>query len=202
MLCSRHPVRCGGSHGREISLHVAQGWQGREDRPEKHGLQRRTRAARLSRHAADPPLRGKGRPALRHGLHRRLLPPLYRPGGRRRGHADGPEGGRPGHHLLPRPWPHAGLRHGPQGRHGRTDRAPRRLLQGQGRLDAHVQPREAILRRPRHRRRAGAARAQGSPSPTSIAATTMSRSPISATARPTRARSTRPSTWPRSGSCR
>ena len=76
------------------------------------------------------------------------------------------------------------------------------LLQGQGRLHAHVQPREAVLRRPRHRRRAGAARAQGLPSPTSIAAMTMSRSPISATARPTRARSTRPSTWPRSGSCR
>ena len=46
---------------------------------------------------------------------------------------------RPGHHRLSRPWPHAGLRHGSQGRHGRADRAPRRLLQGQGRLDAHVQ---------------------------------------------------------------
>ena len=36
------------------------------------------------------------------------------------------------HHLLPRPWPHAGLRHGPQGRHGRTDRTPRRPIQGKG----------------------------------------------------------------------
>ena len=36
----------------------------------------------------------------------------------------------------------------------------------------------------------------------SIAATTPSRSPISATARPTRARSTRASTWPSSGTCR
>ena len=38
-----------------------------------------------------------------------------------------------------------------------TGRAPR-LFQGQGRLDAHVQRREGLLRRPRHRRRAGAAR--------------------------------------------
>ena len=30
--------------------------------------------------------------------------------------------GRPGHHRLSRPRPHAGLRHGPQGRHGRADR--------------------------------------------------------------------------------
>ncbi len=34
----------------------------------------------------------------------------------------------------------------------------RRLFQGQGRLDAHVQRREELLRRPWHRRRAGAAR--------------------------------------------
>ena len=33
-----------------------------------------------------------------------------------------------------------------------------RLFQGQGRLDAHVQRREEVLRRPRHRRRAGPAR--------------------------------------------
>ena len=32
----------------------------------------------LPRHAADPPLRGEGGPALRHGADRRLLPPLYR----------------------------------------------------------------------------------------------------------------------------
>ena len=35
------------------------------------------------------------------------------------------QAGRPGHHRLPRPRPHAGLRHGPEGRHGRADR-PRR----------------------------------------------------------------------------
>ena len=32
------------------------------------------------------------------------------------------EAGRPGHHRLSRPRPHAGLRHGPQGRDGRADR--------------------------------------------------------------------------------
>ena len=68
------------------------------------------------------------------------------------------ERGRPGDHRLSRPRPHAGLRHGPQGRHGRADRPPRRLFQGQGRLHAHVLQGEGFLRRPRHRRRAGAAR--------------------------------------------
>ena len=68
------------------------------------------------------------------------------------------EDGRPGHHRLSRSRPHAGLRHGPQGRDGRTDRTPRRLFQGQGRLDAHVLRREGLLRRPRHCRRAGLAR--------------------------------------------
>ena len=107
---------------------------------------------------ADPPLRGKGRPDVRHGPDRRLLPPLYRPGSRRRRHADGAEAGRPGHHRLPRPRPHAGLRHGPERRDGRADRPPQRLFPGQGRLDAHVLRREGLLRRPRHRRRPGAAR--------------------------------------------
>ena len=46
--------------------------------------------------------------------------------------------GRPGHHRLSRPRPHAGLRHGPEGRDGRAHRTPRRPVQGQGRLDAHV----------------------------------------------------------------
>ena len=74
------------------------------------------------------------------------------------GHAGLPGAGRPGHHLLPRPRPHAGHRHGGARRDGGADRALGRLLQGQGRLDAHVQPREGLLRRPRHRRRAGGAR--------------------------------------------
>ena len=121
-------------------------------------IQQGAGARRLPRDAADPPLRGKGRPDVRHGPDRRLLPPLYRPGGGRRRHADGAQGRRPGHHRLPRSRPHAGLRHGPEGRHGRADRPPRRLFQGQGRLDAHVLRREGLLRRPRHRRRAGAAR--------------------------------------------
>ena len=112
----------------------------------------------LSRDAADPPLRGEGRPALRHGPDRRLLPSLYRPGSRRRRNADGAERRRPGHHRLSRSRPHARLRHGPQRRHGRTHRTPRRLFQGQGRLDAHVLHGEEFLRRTRHRRRAGLAR--------------------------------------------
>ena len=113
---------------------------------------------RLPRHAADPPVRGEGRPDVRHGTDRRLLPPLYRPGGGGRRHADDAQARRPGDHRLSRPRPHAGLRHGRQGRHGRADRPPRRLFQGQRRLDAHVLRREGFLRRTRHRRRAGAAR--------------------------------------------
>ena len=162
----------------------------------------RSRNSGLPRHAADPPVRGEGRPDVRHGPDRRLLPPLYRPGSGRRRHADGAQGRRRGHHRLPRPRPHAGLRHGPQGRDGGTDRPARRLFQGQGRLDAHV----LASRRASSAATASSAprsrSAPGSPSPTSIAATTTSRSPISATAPPTRGRSTRASTWRSSGSCR
>ena len=61
-------------------------------------------------------------------------------------------------HRLPRPWPHAGLQHGPAPGHGRADRAQHRLLQGQGRLDAHVRPLGRLLWRPRHRRRPDPAR--------------------------------------------
>ena len=93
-------------------------------------------------------------------------------------------------------------RHGRQGRDGGTDRAPRRLFQGQGRLHAHVQQGEEFLRRPRHRRRPGARSAPGSLSPTATAAMTSSAWPISATAPPTRARSMRASTWRSCGSCR
>ena len=113
---------------------------------------------RLPRHAADPPLRGEGRPDVRHGPDRRLLPPLHRPGGRGGRHADGAQRGRRHHHRLPRPRPHAGRRHGRQGRDGGADRPRPRLFQGQGRLDAHVLRREGLLRRPWHRRGAGAAR--------------------------------------------
>ena len=159
-------------------------------------------AALLSRDAADPPLRGARGPALRHGADRRLLPPLHRPGSHRGRRAGGQAAGRPGHHRLPRPRPHAGRRHGPEGGHGRADRPRRRLVQGQGRLDAHV-------RRPRPA--STAATASSAPRSRSAPAWRFanryrgdgrSPSPTSATARPTRARSTRASTWPSSGSCR
>ncbi len=45
----------------------------------------------------------------------------------------------------------------PKGGDGRTDGSRHRLLPRQGRLHAHVQQGEALLRRPWHRRRAGAA---------------------------------------------
>ena len=115
------------------------------------------RAARiLPADAADPPLRGARRPALRARPDRRLLPSLYRPGGGRGRAAVGARAGQgQRHHRLSRPRPHARLRHRSQGDHGRADRPRRRHLQGQGRLDAHVQRRAQILRRPRHRRRPG-----------------------------------------------
>ena len=152
-------------------------------------------SALLPRDAADPPLRGEGGPALRHGADRRLLPPLHRPGGgRRRPRGDG-QGRRPARHLLSRPRPHARLRHGPQGRDGRADRPLGRLFDAARAARCTCSPR----RRTSTAATASSARkcrsAPASPSPTSTAATTTSASPISATARRTRARSTRPSTW-------
>jgi len=112
----------------------------------------------LPQHAAHPALRGEGRPDVRHGPHRRLLPSLYRPGSGGGGHAGGARAGRRGDHELSRPRPHARDGHGPEGRARRAHRPARRLFQGQGRLDAHVQPREEFLRRPRYRGRPGADR--------------------------------------------
>ena len=142
-------------------------------------------------------------PALRHGADRRLLPSLYRPGSGRRRHAGGAAGGRQRHHLLSRPRPHAGLRHGPQGRHGRADRP---------RAAAIPRARAARCTCSAARRTSTAATASSaprcrsapaSPSPTSYRERRQRlRSPISATARSTRARSTRASTWRRCGSCR
>ncbi len=51
---------------------------------------------------------------------------------------------RRGHHLLSRSRPHAGLRHGPEGGDGGTDRPARGLLARQGRLHAYVQPAKRI----------------------------------------------------------
>ena len=111
--------------------------------------------SRLSRYVAHPPLRGESRAALRHGAHRGLLSPLYRPGGRRHRHAAGDQARRRGHHGIPRSRPHAGVRDGSEGSDGGVDRPARRLFQGQGRLDAHVFGGEGILRRAWHRRRPG-----------------------------------------------
>ena len=85
-------------------------------------------SAVLPRDAADPPLRGAGRPALRHGPDRRLLPPLHRPGSRRRRHAGGVNSratrSSPPIATTATCWP----RHGPEGRDGRADRPRRRLF--------------------------------------------------------------------------
>ena len=99
----------------------------------------------------DPPFRGEGGSALRHGTDRRILPSLYRPGSGRGRHAGRAAPGRSGHHHLSRSRPHARLRHGPGRCDGRAHRTRHGLLEGQGRLDAHVQPREELLRRSRHR---------------------------------------------------
>ena len=115
-------------------------------------------ASRVPRHAAAPPLRGEGQPALRHGAHWRLLPPLYRAGGGGHRHPVRARAGRFGHHRLSLPRPHADRGRAAQGGHGGAYRARRRLLQGQGRLDAPVRARARLLWRPRHRRRPGAAR--------------------------------------------
>ena len=76
---------------------------------------------------------------------------------------------------------------------GRSDR----LLEGQGRLDAHVRPRAGLLRRPRHRRRPGPARHRPRLRPQVPGGWRRLRLPTWATARSTRARSTRASTWRR-----
>ena len=114
--------------------------QGRRQGARQRPARRRGTARLLSRDAADPPLRGEGGPALRHGPDRRLLPPLHRPGGGRGRHPARAQARRQRDHRLPRPWPHAGVRHGPAPGHGRADRPHRRLFEGQGRLDAHVRP--------------------------------------------------------------
>jgi pyruvate dehydrogenase E1 component alpha subunit len=112
----------------------------------------------LSRDAADPPLRGKGRPAVRHGPDRRLLPPLHRPGSGRRRHADGGEEGdqlitsyRDHGHMLACGMDPKGVMAELTGRRGG-------LSKGKGGSMHMFSKREAFLRRPRHRRRAGAAR--------------------------------------------
>ena len=106
-------------------------------------------------------------------------------------------------HLHP-PRPRALHRQGrrPDPDDGRAAGQGDRLLPRPRRLDAHRRRRHRQPRRQRHRRRA-ASRSPPVPRwPTSCAARTASSPASSATAPPTRAPSTRRSTWPRSGSCR
>ena len=175
---------------------------GRRQSPPGRLCRRGRRHFDLSRHAADPPLRGEGGPAVRHGPDRRLLPPLYRAGGGRgRDEARGARD-RPVHRVLSSPRPSARLRRRSARGHGGNDRAARRLFRRQGRLDAHVRAGlryfTAAMASSAPRPRSG----RGSPSPTPIAATAGSASASSATARRIRARSRKASTWRRAGACR
>ena len=140
----------------------------------RSGASRRRTPEILSPDAADPALRGEGRTDVRHGADRRLLPPLYRPGGRGGRHAGRGRGGRHRHHLLPRPRPHAGLRHGPQGCPGRADR-PRRRLQPRARAArCTCSPRPSISMAAMASSARRCRSAPASPSPTNIAAPTAS----------------------------
>ena len=133
---------------------------------------------------------------------RRLLPPVQRPGaGGRRLDRRAPRG-RLRHHRLPRPRPRPGPRDG---------RQARRWPSCSARRPAARRARAARCTSSTPRRGSSAATRSsaatsrwppGSPSPASIAGTTASASATSATAPSTRGRSTRPSTWPASGSCR
>ena len=103
-------------------------------------------------HADDPPFRGArlGRLSGRQDLWRRAL--LHRRGGGRGRRLFGARPRRPDHLDASRPWPlhRQGCR--PQPHDGRALRAADRLLQGQGRLDAHRRFRHRHARRQRHRR--------------------------------------------------
>ena len=105
-------------------------------------------------------------------------------------------------HRLSRPRPHAGHGLDPKGVMAELTGRQGGLSQGQGRLDAHVLQRAPLLWRQRHRRRAGVARHRAGLCRQIQGRRLRQPRPISATARPTRARSMRASTWPSSGSCR
>ena len=104
---------------------------------------------------------------------------------------------------LPRPWPHARLRDGPQGRDGRTDRAVGRLFRAARAARCTCSAATSISTAVTG---SSARRCQSGPGwrwPTSIKGNdSTSPSPISAMGRRTRARSTRPTTWRSCGTCR
>ena len=103
---------------------------------------------------------------------------------------------------LPRPPPRDRPRRHPRGLPGRADAEGDRRLQGQGRLDAPDPGRPRDARVVRHRRRAPADGERRGLVGDGCAGRRRSRSPSSATAPRTSARSTRRSTSPRCGSCR
>ncbi len=156
----------------------------------------------LFRHAPDPPLRGEGGPALRHGSDRRLLPPLYRAGSGRRRHAGRR---RPGDQVIT-----AYRDHGHMLACGMDPKGV--MAELTGRAAGYSKGKGGSMHMFSTRRNFygghGIVGAQV-PLGTGLAFANKYRgndardaSPISATARPTRARSTKPSTWRSSGSCR
>ena len=133
--------------------------------------------------------------------HLRLRPLLHRAGGHRHRRLRAPEHGRPHRQQPPRPRPlhRQGRRH--EADDGRDLRQEDRLLQGQGRFDAHRRLQHRHAGGGRHRRRRAAhRRRRGAGRPARRRGDTSRRS-SSATAPARRASSTRRSIWPPSGSC-
>jgi len=132
---------------------------GHRHRPDRPRTRRhRAGAAHAAPDAADPPLRGEGRRGVRARQDRRVLPPLHRSGGGRRGVARGAAGRRLRHLLVSRARPGAGAWHRRQRGDGRAVRQGDGVLEGQGRLDAPVRRQPAVHGRPRDRRGSCAAR--------------------------------------------
>ena len=160
------------------------------------------RAAAVPHDGADPALRGAHRGAVHARPDRRLLPPRDRRGGGHGRRDRRARGRRLPVRQLPRPRHRAGRRLRARRGDGRAVRQGDRRRPRPRRLDAPAGHRPPVLRRLGHRRRPPADRRRRrrwrSTRPTS-------RTPCSASsarARPTPAPSTRPSTWPPSGTCR
>ena len=103
---------------------------------------------------AQPRLRDRGRAPVQGRPHRRLLPPLLRPGGHHRRRGARARARRPARHRLPLSRLRARARRPARGRHGRAVRPRRRLRARPRRLDAPARRGARLLRRLGHRRRA------------------------------------------------